>query len=67
MPPRGAGTTASAAPRQDPQRAKVEILKRLDGDLAIVPRPSTTGERRAEISSRERADRPLEFRFEIAT
>ena len=42
--------------RQDPQRAKVEILKRLDGDLVILPRPSTTGERRAEISGRAKAD-----------
>jgi len=25
--------------RQDPQRAKVEILKHLDGDLVIEPRP----------------------------
>jgi hypothetical protein len=38
--------------RQDPQRAKVEILKHLDGDLLIVPRPSSPGERRAEISGR---------------
>jgi hypothetical protein len=38
--------------RRDPQRAKVEILKHLDGDLVIVPRPSITGERRAEISGR---------------
>jgi hypothetical protein len=44
-------------PRQDPQRAKVEILKHLDGDLVIVPRPSTTGERRAEICGRAKADR----------
>jgi DNA invertase Pin-like site-specific DNA recombinase len=42
--------------RRDPQRAKVEILKHLDGDLVIVPRPSTTGERRAEISGRAKAD-----------
>src|SRR5712692_7958492 len=42
--------------RQDPQRAKVEILKHLDGDLVIVPRPSITGERRAEISGRARSD-----------
>jgi hypothetical protein len=39
-----------------PQRAKVEILKHLDGDLVIVPRPSTTGERRAGISGRVRSD-----------
>jgi len=53
--------------RRDPQRAKVEILKHLDGDLVIVPRPSTTRQRRAEISSRAKSDRPVEFTFEIAT
>lgn len=42
--------------RRDPQRAKVEILKHLDGDLVIVPRPASTGERRAEISGRAKAD-----------
>ena len=42
--------------RRDPQAAKVEILKRLDGDLVIVPRPSSTGERRAEISGRAKSD-----------
>jgi hypothetical protein len=42
--------------RRDPQRAKVEILKHLDGDLVILPRPSTTGERRAEISGRAKSD-----------
>jgi site-specific DNA recombinase len=42
--------------RRDPQRAKIEILNHLDGDLVIVPRPSTTGERRAEISGRARSD-----------
>jgi hypothetical protein len=42
--------------RRDPQRAKVEILKHLDGDLVIVPRPSSTGERRAEISGRAKAN-----------
>jgi hypothetical protein len=42
--------------RQDPQRAKVEILKHLDGDLVIVPRPSNPGERRAEISGHAKAD-----------
>jgi hypothetical protein len=50
---------------RDPQRAKVEILKHLDGDLVIVPRPSITGERRAEISGRAKSDRPLSFCFEI--
>lgn len=38
--------------RQDPQRAKVEIPKHLDGDLLFEPRPSTAGEQRAEISGR---------------
>ena len=42
--------------RRDPQRAKVEILKHLDGDLVIVPRPSITGERRAEIKGRAKSD-----------
>jgi len=42
--------------RRDPQRAKIEILKHLDGDLVIVPRPSITGERRAEISGRAKSD-----------
>jgi len=42
--------------RRDPQRAKVEILKHLDGDLVITPRPSATGERRAEISGRAKSD-----------
>jgi len=42
--------------RRNPQRAKVEILKHLDGDLVISPKPSTTGERRAEISGRAKSD-----------
>ena len=42
--------------RQDPQRAKVEILKHLDGDLVITQRPSVAGERRAEISGRAKSD-----------
>ena len=33
-----------------------EILKHLDGDLVIVPRPSSPGERRAEISGLAKAD-----------
>jgi hypothetical protein len=45
--------------RQDPQHAKVEILKHLDGDLLIVPRPSSPGERRADISGRAKSDRLL--------
>jgi hypothetical protein len=38
--------------QRDPLRAKVEIPKHLDGDLVIMPRPSSPGERRAEISGR---------------
>ena len=49
-----------ALPRRYPQRAKVEFLKHLDGDLVIVPRPSPTDERRAEISGRPRSDSLLE-------
>ncbi len=57
--------------RRDPQRAKVEILKHLDGDLVIVPRPSISGERRAEIRGRAKSDsllmnqEALAFRFEV--
>ena len=42
--------------RRDPQRAKVEFLKHLDGDLVIVPRPSAAGDRRAEIRGRAKSD-----------
>ena len=42
--------------RRDPQLAKVEVLKHLDGDLVIVPKPSTSGEQRTEISGRARSD-----------
>ena len=42
--------------RRDPQRAKAEILKHLEGDLEIVPQPSLTGERRAEIRGRAKSD-----------
>jgi hypothetical protein len=42
-----------------PQRAKAEILKHLEGHLEIVPRPSLTGERRAEIRGRAKSDSPL--------
>jgi len=41
--------------RRDPQRANVEMLKHLDGDLVIVPRPSNTGQRRAKISGLRKA------------
>ena len=40
--------------RRDPQRAKTEILKHLEGDLEIVPRPFVTGERHAGIRGRAR-------------
>jgi hypothetical protein len=42
--------------QRDPQRAKVEILKHLSGDLMILPRPSPAGEWRAEISGRAKSD-----------
>ncbi len=38
--------------RRDPQRAKTEILKHLEGDLEIVPRPSVTSERHGLIRFR---------------
>jgi hypothetical protein len=49
------GTPGWIAAAGSPAR-QVEVLKHLDGDLVIVPRPSTTGERRAEISGRAEAD-----------
>ena len=42
--------------RQDPVRARIEILKHLDGDLVIAPRPSLARERRAEITGRVKSD-----------
>jgi hypothetical protein len=42
--------------QHDPRRAKVEILKHLEGDLVILPRPSSTGKRRAEIRGRAKSD-----------
>jgi hypothetical protein len=41
--------------RRDPQRAKVEILKHLNGDLVIVPRPSSAGERRPRSAAAQEA------------
>jgi site-specific DNA recombinase len=38
--------------KRDPARARIEIVKHLDGDLIIAPRPSRAGERRAEVSGR---------------
>ncbi len=40
----------------DPQRARVEIAKHLDGGLTLEPRPSQPGERRALIEGRVKAD-----------
>jgi hypothetical protein len=42
--------------RQDPQRAEIEILKHLDGDLVIKPRLPTASEQRAEIIGRAKSD-----------
>jgi len=42
--------------RRDPQRAKAEILKHLEGDLEIAPQPSLAGERRAEIRGRAKGN-----------
>jgi hypothetical protein len=56
---------------QDPQRAKMEILKHLNGDLEIAGLPSIVGERRAEITGRTKSDsllsdqEALGFCFEI--
>ena len=41
---------------QDPARAKIEIMKHLDGELTISPRPSMAGERRAEVAGRVNAN-----------
>lgn len=41
---------------RDPRRAKIEILKHLDGDLEIAPLLSSPGERRAEITGRAKSD-----------
>jgi hypothetical protein len=45
----------SSAPPSSAIRARV-ALKHLDGNLRIVPRPSITGERRAEIGGRAKSD-----------
>jgi len=42
--------------REQPIRARIEILKHLDGDLVIAPRPSLARERRAEITGRVKSD-----------
>ena len=41
---------------RDPRRAKIEILKHLDGDLEIAPLLSSPGEQRAEITGRAKSD-----------
>jgi hypothetical protein len=41
---------------RDPRRAKMEVLKHLDGDLKIAPLPSIVGERRAEITGRAKSE-----------
>ena len=38
--------------RRDPARAGIEIVKHLDGDLVVAPRPSRAGERRVEVVGR---------------
>jgi len=43
-------------PQHDPRRAKVEMLKHLEGGLVILPRPSSAGTRRAEIRGRAKSD-----------
>jgi hypothetical protein len=40
----------------DVVRARAEMLKHLDGELVLVPKPSVAGERRAEISGRVKAN-----------
>jgi DNA invertase Pin-like site-specific DNA recombinase len=40
----------------DPQRARLEIAKHLDGDLTVEPRPSEAGERRVIIAGRVKHD-----------
>ena len=37
---------------EDPVRARLEIMKHLEGDLEIRPLPAEAGQRRAEISGR---------------
>ncbi len=42
--------------RQDPVRARAEIIKHLEGDLLVWPKPSDPGQRRAEVVGRVKAD-----------
>ena len=42
--------------REHPVRARIELVKHLDGDLLITPRPSLARERRAEIAGRVKSD-----------
>jgi len=41
---------------RDPVRARIEILKHLDGDLNIFPSPRVAGVRRAEIRGRVKSE-----------
>ena len=36
----------------DVVRARAEILKHLDGELVLMPKPSVAGERRVEVTGR---------------
>ena len=40
----------------DVVRARAEMLKHLDGELVLVPKPSVAGERRAEVTGRVKAN-----------
>jgi len=42
--------------REQPVRARIELVKHLDGDLLITSRPSLARERRAEITGRVKSD-----------
>ena len=42
--------------QEQPVRARTELVKHLDGDLLITPRPSLVRERRAEITGRVKSD-----------
>lgn len=52
--------------REDPTRAKAEILKHLDGELVLRPLPSEAGERRAEIRGRAKLSGLLEGQEAVA-
>jgi hypothetical protein len=42
----------------DPVRARLEIMKHLEGDLEIRPLPAEVGQRRAEITGRVETKQP---------